>query len=131
MTSLALKAASFRVRNLRARSPFRDGIVTLTHFPLVHLAIDVEDAAGRRSRGFAADNPPPACLDAGRTPRTGFDSWLDADRGDGREAGLRIEAGPVAVGSLDAPGYGVALDQDLDSMTQREDWSFDSLEALT
>ena len=102
---LALKAASFHVRSLRTRLPFRYGIVTLTHFPLLHLAIEVETADGRRGRGFAADNLPPkwfdkdptksfrdnvadelasiraaetAYLDAARAPRPLFDIWEDA-----------------------------------------------------
>lgn len=105
MVRLALRSASFHVRNLRTRQPFRYGIVTLTHFPLLHVAIEVEDAAGRRGRGFAADNLPPkwfdkdptksfrdnvedelasirashaAYLDAARAPRPVFDIWLDA-----------------------------------------------------
>ena len=105
MVRLALKAASFHVRDLRTRLPFRYGIVTLTHFPLLHLAVDVEAADGRRGRGFAADNLPPkwfdkdptksfrdnvldqlasiraaheAYLAAARAPRAIFDIWLDA-----------------------------------------------------
>ena len=104
---LALKSASFHVRSLRTRLPFRYGIVTLTHFPLLHLAIEVETADGRRGRGYAADNLPPkwfdkdptksfrdnvedelasiraaetAYLDAARTPRPMFDIWEDAYR---------------------------------------------------
>ncbi|HET6367804.1 MAG TPA: enolase C-terminal domain-like protein [Pseudomonadales bacterium] len=104
---LALKSASFHVRSLRTRLPFRYGIVTLTHFPLLHLAIEVETADGRRGRGFAADNLPPkwfdkdptksfrdnvedelasiraaetAYLDAARAPRPMFDIWQDAYR---------------------------------------------------
>jgi len=102
---VALKAASFHVRSLRTRLPFRYGIVTLTHFPLLHLAVEVETADGRRGRGFAADNLPPkwfdkdprksfrdnvedelasiraaetAYLDAGRAPRALFDIWEEA-----------------------------------------------------
>src|SRR6185295_19245753 len=41
----------------------RDGVVTLTRFPLLHLALDVEAADGRRVRGFAADNLPPKWFD--------------------------------------------------------------------
>ena len=104
---LALKSASFHVRSLRTRLPFRYGIVTLTHFPLLHLAIEVETADGRRGRGFAADNLPPkwfdkdptksfrdnvedelasihaaetAYLDAARAPRPMFDIWEGAYR---------------------------------------------------
>ncbi|HEY7037803.1 MAG TPA: enolase C-terminal domain-like protein [Methylomirabilota bacterium] len=103
--ALAVTAASCRLRNLRTRLPFRYGAVTLTHFPLLHLAIDVEAADGRRARGFAADNLPPkwfdkdparsfrdnvedelasirsaqsAYLDAGRRPRPVFDIWRGA-----------------------------------------------------
>jgi enolase-like protein len=103
--ALAVTAASCHLRNLRTRLPFRYGAVTLTHFPLLHLALDVEAADGRRARGFAADNLPPkwfdksparsfrdnvedllasirsaesAYLDAARTPRPVFDVWRDA-----------------------------------------------------
>ena len=105
--SLALRviSASCHLRNLRTRLPFRYGVVTLTHFPLLHLAVDVEAADGRRARGFAADNLPPkwfdkdpaksfrdnvtdqlasiraaqaAYLDAARTPRPVFDVWREA-----------------------------------------------------
>lgn len=102
---LALKAASFHVRLLRTRLPFRYGAVTLTHFPLLHLAVEVEAADGRRARGFAADNLPPkwfdkdprksfrdnvedelaavraaeaAYFDAARTPRPVFEIWQEA-----------------------------------------------------
>ena len=57
--ALAVSAASCHLRNLRTRLPFRYGVVTLTQFPLLHLAVDVETADGRRARGFAADNLPP------------------------------------------------------------------------
>jgi L-alanine-DL-glutamate epimerase-like enolase superfamily enzyme len=103
--ALALTGASCHLRNLRTRLPFRYGVVTLTHFPLLHLAVDVEAADGRRARGFAADNLPPkwfdkdeartfrdnvtdqlasirsaqaAYLDAARAPRPLFDVWRDA-----------------------------------------------------
>jgi len=102
---LALKASSFHVRLLRTRLPFRYGMVTLTHFPLLHLAVDVETAEGRRGRGYAADNLPPkwfdkdprksfrdnvadelaairgaeaAYRDAARAPRPFFEIWQDA-----------------------------------------------------
>lgn len=103
--ALAVTAASCHLRNLRTRLPFRYGVVTLTRCPLLHLAVDVEAADGRRARGFAADNLPPkwfdkdpaksfrdnvtdqlasiraaqaAYLDAGRTPRPVFDLWQEA-----------------------------------------------------
>ena len=102
---LALKAASFYVRRLCTRLPFRYGAVTLTHFPLLHLAVEVETADGRRGRGYAADNLPPKWFDkdprksfrdnvedeltairgaeaayreAARAPRAFFDIWHDA-----------------------------------------------------
>jgi Enolase C-terminal domain-like len=113
---LALKAATFHVRNLRTRLPFRYGIVTLTHFPLLHLAIEVETADGRRGRGFAADNLPPkwfdkdprktfrdnvedelasiraaeaAYGDAARRPRPVFDIWQEAYRASRAESCAR------------------------------------------
>ena len=61
--ALAVKSASGHLRNLHTRLPFRYGVVTLTHFPLLHLAVDVETADGRRARGFAADNLPPKWFD--------------------------------------------------------------------
>ena len=103
--ALAVTAASSHLRNLRTRLPFRYGVVTLTHCPLLHLAVDVEAADGRRARGFAADNLPPkwfdkdpaksfrdnvtdqlasiraaqaAYLDAARTARPVFDVWQEA-----------------------------------------------------
>lgn len=103
--ALALTSASCHLRNLRTRLPFRYGVVTLTHFPLLHLAVEAEAADGRRARGFAADALPPkwfdkdptksfrdnvtdqlasirlarsAYLDAARAPRPVFDVWLDA-----------------------------------------------------
>jgi hypothetical protein len=102
---VALKSASFHIRNLRTRLPFRYGVVTLTHFPLLHLAVEVEAADGRRVPGFGADNLPPkwfdkdpaksfrdnvedqlrsiraaheAYLSAARAPRPVFDIWVDA-----------------------------------------------------
>ncbi|MCI0549217.1 MAG: mandelate racemase [Candidatus Rokubacteria bacterium] len=102
---LAVKAASFHVRNLETRLPFRYGIVTLTHCPLLHVAVEAEAADGRRVTGVAAENLPPkwfdkdpaksfrdnvadqitavraahaAYLDAGRQPRPVFETWLDA-----------------------------------------------------
>ena len=102
---LAITGASCFLRNLRTRLPFRYGAVTLTHFPLLHLAVEVEAGDGRRGRGFAADALPPkwfdkdptrsfrenvadqlasialaraVYLEAARTPRPVFEIWLDA-----------------------------------------------------
>jgi len=124
---LAVKAAACHVRNLRTRLPFRYGVVTLTRFPLLHLALDVEAADGRRVRGFAADNLPPkwfdkdpartfrdnvedelraiasaeaAYLDAGRAPRPMFDLWQDAYGECARRApGLGLNGLTAAFGS--------------------------------
>jgi hypothetical protein len=102
--ALAVKSASCHLRNLRTRLPFRYGVVTLTHFPLLHLAVDVEAADGRRARGFAADNLPPKWFD--KDPAKSFRdnvtdqlasiraaqaAYLDA----ARTAGLRRVAGGV------------------------------------
>jgi len=59
---LALRSATFHVRNLRARLPFRHGTVTHTHFSLLHLAVDV-DTDGHGGRGFATDYLPPTWFD--------------------------------------------------------------------
>jgi hypothetical protein len=102
---LALKSASLHLRDLRTRLPFRYGVATLTRFPLLHLAVEVESADGRRGRGFAAENLPSkwfdkdpsksvrdnvedqlaaircahgAYLEAAKAPRPVFDIWLDA-----------------------------------------------------
>ena len=124
---LALKSAAFYLRNLRTRLPFRYGVVTLTHFPLLHVAVVAEAADGRLVRGFAADNLPPkwfdknpaksfrdnvadelasihaahtAYLEAGRTPRTVFEIWLDAYPESRRRAGaLGLNTLTAAFGS--------------------------------
>ena len=58
-----LKSASFHVRNLETRLPFRYGIVTLTRLPLLHVVVEVEAADGRRVRGYAGDNLAPKWFD--------------------------------------------------------------------
>lgn len=60
---LALRRASFHVRNLRLRLAFRFGMITLTEVVLLHLAIEAEGGDGRRVRGFAADNLAPKWFD--------------------------------------------------------------------
>ena len=114
---LALRSASFHVRNLRTRLPFRYGIVTLTHFPLLHLAVEVY------VRGMAH------CSPRGRSEAMRLHA--DLYRGGEAEAYLSIEAGHLGVGSLAVPGYGIAFDPDLDSMTALDDRRFESLEAST
>jgi hypothetical protein len=52
----------------------------------------------------------------------------DLYRGDERPAFVRIENGRLGVGSLAVPGYGVAFDPDLASMTPIEQWRFETLE---
>jgi hypothetical protein len=46
----------------------------------------------------------------------------DLYRGDGRAAWLRITDGQLRVGSLDAPGYGIAFDPDLEHMIPLPAW---------
>jgi hypothetical protein len=43
------------VRNVFARMPFRFGVVTMRAAPLLTLAVEIEDVAGRRATGYAAD----------------------------------------------------------------------------
>ncbi len=47
--------SSAGIRNVFARMPFRFGVVTMRAAPLLTLAVEVEDAAGRRATGYAAD----------------------------------------------------------------------------
>jgi hypothetical protein len=60
---LALRDASFHLRDLRLRLPFRFGVVTLTEVSLLHVAVVAEAADGRLVRGFAADNLAPKWFD--------------------------------------------------------------------
>lgn len=59
----ALRSTAFYVRELRLRLPFRFGVITLHQLALLHLAVEVEAADGRRARGFAADNLVPKWFD--------------------------------------------------------------------
>jgi hypothetical protein len=73
---LALAAASFHVRELHLRLPFRFGMITLTEVPLLHLAVVAEAPDGRRVRGFAADNLVPKWFD--KSPwKSGADNVRD------------------------------------------------------
>ncbi len=56
--SLRVRAAECFVQNLRARLPFRYGIVTMTRLPHLVLRLTVE-VKGRVQHGFAADHLPP------------------------------------------------------------------------
>jgi hypothetical protein len=47
--------ASSGIRNVFARMPFRFGVITMRAAPLLTLAVEVEDSAGRRATGYAAD----------------------------------------------------------------------------
>src|SRR5919106_1417380 len=47
--------ASSGIRNIFARMPFRFGVITMRAAPLLTLAVAVEDSAGRRETGYAAD----------------------------------------------------------------------------
>lgn len=85
--------------------PFRYGTVTLTRFPVLHVAVEVEAADGRRGRGYSGDNLAPkwfdkdpsrsfhdnvkdelvairiaheAYLESAKVPRAVFQIWLDA-----------------------------------------------------
>ncbi|HSE92766.1 MAG TPA: enolase C-terminal domain-like protein [Methylomirabilota bacterium] len=103
--ALALRDASFHVREVRLRLPFRFGVITVTEATLLHLAITAEAAGGRRARGFAGDFLAPkwfdkdptkshrrnvedliesardaraAYADAARAPRAFWPIWRDA-----------------------------------------------------
>ena len=55
---IEVRAAELFVQNLRARLPFRYGIVTMTRLPHLVLRLTVE-IDGRAHHGFAADHLPP------------------------------------------------------------------------
>ncbi len=103
--ALALRDASFHVRDVRLRLPFRFGVITVTEATLLHLAISAETAGGHRARGYAADFLAPkwfdkdplkshrrnvedligsardaraAYVDAARAPRAFWPIWRDA-----------------------------------------------------
>lgn len=103
--------------------PFRYGIVTLTRFPLLHVAVEVEAADGRRARGYAGDNLAPkwfdkdpsksfrdnvkdelaairiahqAYLEFAKVPRTVFQIWLDAFA-ECRRLGPTLHLNPLTV----------------------------------
>ncbi|MGH7390569.1 MAG: enolase C-terminal domain-like protein [Candidatus Rokuibacteriota bacterium] len=61
--ALALRDASFHVREVRLRLPFRFGVITVTEATLLHLAITAESDGGGRARGFAADFLAPKWFD--------------------------------------------------------------------
>jgi hypothetical protein len=52
---LKVLSTSVGIRNVFARMPFRFGVVTMRAAPLLTLAVEVEDSAGRRATGYAAD----------------------------------------------------------------------------
>jgi hypothetical protein len=47
--------SSCGIRNVFARMPFRFGAITMRAAPLLTLAVEIEDAAGGRATGYAAD----------------------------------------------------------------------------
>jgi hypothetical protein len=52
---LKVAQTSAGIRNVFARMPFRFGVITMRAAPLLTLAVEIEDAAGRRATGYAAD----------------------------------------------------------------------------
>ena len=48
--------SSCGIRNVFARMPFRFGVITVRAAPLLTLAVEIEDAAGRRATGYAAED---------------------------------------------------------------------------
>ena len=56
--AVQVRAVEFFVQNLRARLPFRYGIVTMTRVPHLMVRLTLE-TGGRMQRGYAADNLPP------------------------------------------------------------------------
>ena len=52
---LKVAQTSSGIRNVFARMPFRFGVITMRAAPLLTLAVEIEDAGGRRATGYAAD----------------------------------------------------------------------------
>jgi hypothetical protein len=52
---LRVVQTSSGIRNVFARMPFRFGVITMRAAPLLTLAVEIEDAGGRRATGYAAD----------------------------------------------------------------------------
>lgn len=115
------------LRHVRLRMPFRFGSARMTEAPVAHLRLTVEDAAGRRTWGVAADLLPPAWFDKrpgrtpqqdladllasasiarqaymGRAPATPFELWHDA-LAHAMASGAEKDLAPLAA------GWGVAL----------------------
>jgi len=102
---ISIKSASFYLRTIQTRLPFRFGAFTLEKVPLLHLAIQAESESGIRVQGVAAENLMPKWFDknpaksplhniqdllravciardlysgAGRTPAHVWDIWREA-----------------------------------------------------
>lgn len=60
--SVRMRHARFFMRDVATRLPFRFGAVTITGFPLLHVAVEIEHE-GRRAIGYAADNLAPKWFD--------------------------------------------------------------------
>ena len=60
---IAIANIRFFMRNVRTRMPFRYGTATVRAAPMVHVAMDVEVAGGRKAIGYAADVLPPKWFD--------------------------------------------------------------------
>src|SRR5262245_34517006 len=120
----ALRSSAFFIRELGLRLPFRFGVVTLRELALLHLAVEVESADGRRVRGFAADNLVPKWFDkdpaksarrnvddllasvsaaeaayagAARVPRTFWTIWREA-YSEARRRGTELGLNPLVAG---------------------------------
>ena len=81
------------IRNAFTRMPFRFGVITMRASPVLTLAVEVEDEAGRRATGYAADflafrwfdkRPEKSladnCADLVRTVEVATGLYLDAAR---------------------------------------------------
>ena len=49
------RSAASGIRNAYTRMPFRFGVITMRASPVLTVALEVEDAGGRRATGYAAD----------------------------------------------------------------------------
>ncbi len=88
---------------IATRLPFRFGAATVRHFSLLHLAAEVEDAAGRRAIGYAADNLMPKWFDKdpAKTPAQNAADLL---------ASARIAAAVYGAGNRPGPLFALWLE---------------------
>jgi len=94
--SLSLKSSRFFLREIRTRLPFSFGSGSLTSFPLLHLAVEVQ-SGDIVATGFAADNLVP--------------KWFDKEPGKGDERNIQdlLRSAEIAAEVYGAAGTAPSL----------------------